>query len=178
MNKIKKATVKVFKEKVNYVYVFFSISAWGFIIAFLQNVSAIKSTFFFDITLYKKVNISLDIINNFYFKNLNMSDLFLHMIVILLLSLQTIFIIFYIKKSSHARGLKGISLSTIFTLLGTGCATCSTALITFFLGSTLSASLLSILPYAGKEFIYIAIFISVISLYVLSKKIDDPFVCV
>lgn len=75
--------------------------------------------------------------------------------------------------SSGAAGIGGL-VSGIF---GIGCAACGTFIFTSVLALFGATGLLVFLPFGGEEFGFIGVGLLVYSVYLLTKKINDPLVC-
>jgi hypothetical protein len=76
-----------------------------------------------------------------------------------------------IKKSSTS--IAGI----IIALLGVGCASCGSVLLTSFIGLGASTAIVGFLPFNGMEFNFLSIILLLISIHLVSKKIGEPIVC-
>ena len=75
--------------------------------------------------------------------------------------------------STGATGIGGL-VSGIF---GIGCAACGTFVLTSVLTLIGAGGLLAVLPFGGEEFGFIGVLLLMYSIYVLTKKINDPLVC-
>ena len=62
-------------------------------------------------------------------------------------------------------------------LIGIGCASCGSVLLSTFLGVGATAAFTGFLPLGGQEFSILGVVILVGSLYVTAKKLSDPLVC-
>ncbi len=71
----------------------------------------------------------------------------------------------HVKYHTKTGGLVGL-----FTILGIGCASCGTVVLTSVLGVVGAAGLITFLPLHGGEFQIIAFLIAYISLHVLLQK--------
>ncbi len=87
-------------------------------------------------------------------------------------------LIFYLRDK--VRNLKMATLSSVglvMALLGIGCASCGSIILTTFLGVGFSVGLLGWLPWHGLEISLVGIILLLVSIYLLAKKISQPKVC-
>ncbi len=75
--------------------------------------------------------------------------------------------------STGAAGLGGL-VSGIF---GIGCAACGTFIFTSVFALFGATGLLAFLPFGGEEFGFLGVGLLIYSIYLLTKKINDPLVC-
>ena len=62
-------------------------------------------------------------------------------------------------------------------ILGVGCASCGSFILTAALGIFGASGALSVLPFGGEEFGFLGVALLLISSYSLMKKIHEPIVC-
>jgi hypothetical protein len=85
---------------------------------------------------------------------------------------------FHLKRKIELERSIGTSLAGIvFGVLGVGCASCGSVLLTSFFGTAATLGVLGVLPLKGLEFGLIGIAILLASVLHLSKKIADPETC-
>jgi len=98
---------------------------------------------------------------------------FIYLIIIsLLFGVTTSMSIYYFL---HAGRIQTKSLGSLaLSLLGVGCGSCGTLILTSILGLTVGG-LLSFLPLRGVEFEIIGVILMLWSLYSVSRKIDNPY---
>lgn len=75
--------------------------------------------------------------------------------------------------STSAAGIGGL-VSGIF---GIGCAACGTFILTSVLAVFGATGFLAFLPFGGEEFGFLGVLLLIYSIYILTKKINDPLVC-
>lgn len=75
--------------------------------------------------------------------------------------------------TTGAAGVGGL-VSGIF---GIGCAACGTFILTSVLTLFGASGYLAILPLGGEEFGFLGVGLLIYSIYILTKKINDPLVC-
>jgi len=72
----------------------------------------------------------------------------------------------------------GVSLAGVATsLLGVGCASCGSVVLTSLVGFGSATTVLGILPFRGREFGFLGIIILLIAISFTLKKINQPYVC-
>lgn len=72
----------------------------------------------------------------------------------------------------------GMSLfGTMLGLVGVGCASCGSVVLSSIFGLGATAGFLALLPLRGLEFSFISIILLIVSITLVSKKIIDPVVC-
>ena len=72
----------------------------------------------------------------------------------------------------------GISFVGIASsLLGVGCASCGSVVLTSFIGLSSATTVLGVLPFRGQEFGLLGIIILLIAIGFTLKKINQPFIC-
>ena len=86
--------------------------------------------------------------------------------------------VYYFKRRVTLQKAGGMSIAGMLAgLIGIGCASCGSVILSTFLGVGATAAFTGFLPFGGQEFSILAIIILVASLYVTGKKIADPLVC-
>jgi hypothetical protein len=72
----------------------------------------------------------------------------------------------------------GVSLLGVATsLLGVGCASCGSVVLTSLIGLSSASTVLGILPFRGQEFGFLGIAILLMAIIYTMKKINQPFLC-
>lgn len=93
-----------------------------------------------------------------------------------LVGINIALMVFHIAKRLATAGLTstgGIALA----ILGVGCASCGSVVLSSLLGATSATSVLSILPLRGTEFSLLAIVVLGISIVITSRRIIGPVSC-
>lgn len=162
-------------------YILLSIGVFIAVLVFaiwLPNINFLSHTATSDIfTISQKVGIigsTLGGLNT----NFNLISRTLTILVALLFAINISFLIFYLLRAvkfnrSAGLGLSGFALG----LIGIGCASCGSVILTALFGIGATAGFISYLPLKGQEFGIISIILLSLSIYLLAKKIKDPIVC-
>ncbi|MBI2042064.1 MAG: hypothetical protein HYT20_03565 [Candidatus Nealsonbacteria bacterium] len=86
---------------------------------------------------------------------------------------------FYFKTRFALQRAAGASMAGILSgLLGIGCASCGSVILTSLFGLSATASFIGILPLKGQEFGLLGIGILGFSIFFTAKKIKSPAVCI
>jgi hypothetical protein len=103
-------------------------------------------------------------------------------LVSFIMGLNIALLVLYIKRrqlgpdNKMKTGWAGIG-GTVSAILGIGCASCGSIIITSVLGIAGGGALVALLPFQGYEFGVIGLVLLTYSIYYLTKKINDPLVC-
>lgn len=85
---------------------------------------------------------------------------------------------YYLKHRLAMGREMGMSLfGTMLGLVGVGCASCGSVVLSSMFGLAATAGFLALLPLRGLEFGLISIVLLVVSITLVSKKIMDPMAC-
>ena len=99
-------------------------------------------------------------------------------VISVLFGLNISLTVYYFKRRVTLQKAGGMSIAGMIAgLIGLGCASCGSVILSTFLGVGATAAFTGFLPFGGQEFSILAIIILVASLYVTGKKIADPLVC-
>ena len=162
-----------------FVFVAIGVSFLAFLTAiWLANLELLKFVLFseqFSIASKFKVIIASfgGIVTNFH-----TTSMIVTLLVIALFGINVAMVSYYLKckvalDRSAGAGLAG----TVFGMMGVGCASCGSVLITTFFGAAFTASVVGVLPLRGLEFGLAGVLLLVTSIYFTSKKIAHPEVC-
>jgi len=95
-----------------------------------------------------------------------------------LTGIQASLLIYYLRQSMKIQQEMGVSLVGVATsLLGVGCASCGSVVLTSLIGFGSATTVLRVLPFRGQEFGFVGIAILLITIGFTFKKINQPFVC-
>ena len=95
-----------------------------------------------------------------------------------LTGIQASLLIYYLRQTIMVQREMGVSLLGVATsLLGVGCASCGSVVLTSFIGLSSASTVLGILPFRGQEFGLLGIIILLIAIGFTLKKINQPFIC-
>lgn len=96
-----------------------------------------------------------------------------------LTGVQMSLLIYYLRQSARIQAEMGVSLAGVATsLLGVGCASCGSVVLTSLIGFGSATTVMGILPFRGQEFGFVGIAILLIAINYTIKKINQPFTCV
>lgn len=108
-------------------------------------------------------------------------DRFSGLLLLLLAALAGInftLLVYYLKqriKTDRSAGLGFIG--TLVGLLGIGCASCGSVILSSVFGLAAASGFLGILPWHGLEFALIGIALLLLSIVLLARKINNPLIC-
>lgn len=95
-----------------------------------------------------------------------------------LTGIQSSLLVYYLRQSIRIQREMGVSLAGVATsLLGVGCASCGSVVLTSLVGFGSATTVLGILPFRGREFGFLGIIILLIAISFTLKKINQPYVC-
>ena len=163
-------------------YVAVAIAVALMVIAFaawLPNLHLITQTMTSEtMTLWQKTNLMTSLLGSLQtnFTPLSRSVTF---ISAGLAGVQVSLLVFYLKQTSRIQ--QSMSMSTLgvaSSLLGVGCASCGSVVLTSFIGFGSAMAILGFLPFRGQEFGFIGIVILLVAISFTLKKIYQPYVCV
>ena len=95
-----------------------------------------------------------------------------------LTGIQTSLLIYYLRQTIMVQREMGVSLLGVATsLLGVGCASCGSVVLTSLIGLSSASTVLGILPFRGQEFCFLGIAILLMAISYTMKKINQPYLC-
>ncbi len=95
-----------------------------------------------------------------------------------LTGIQASLLIYYLRESVRIQREMGVSLAGVATsMLGVGCASCGSVVLTSLIGFGSATTLLGILPFRGQEFGILGIVILLLAINFTLKKINQSFNC-
>jgi hypothetical protein len=95
-----------------------------------------------------------------------------------LAGIQTSLLIYYLRQTIMVHREMGVSLLGVATsLLGVGCASCGSVVLTSLIGLSSASTVLGILPFRGQEFGFLGIAILLMAITYTMKKINQPLLC-
>lgn len=102
----------------------------------------------------------------------------LTLIVAALFSVNVSLSIYYFKRKFALEKSSGIGILGILVgMLGVGCASCGSVVLTSFFGLGTTVVVIRALPLKGQEFGILGIVVLILGIYLTAKKIDDPLIC-
>jgi len=112
------------------------------------------------------------------FSHFSLASLVLTIIIIIMTGINISLLFYYVKKSARLRRSTGMSLlGVIVGILGVGCSSCGSVLLTSVIGLSATSSILGILPFKGLEINILAIVLLGVSIVMIAKKISNPLLC-
>jgi hypothetical protein len=95
-----------------------------------------------------------------------------------LAGIQISLLIYHVRQTAQIQQSMGISALGVFSsLLGVGCASCGSVVLTSLIGLGSTSTVLGLLPLKGQEFGFIGIGILFWAITFTLKKINEPFAC-
>ena len=146
--------------------------------AWLPNLHLITKTVTSStITLWQKTNLVTSLLGSLQ-TNFSPFSRTITIISATLTGIQTSLLIYYLRQSMKIYKGLGVSLAGIATsLLGVGCASCGSVVLTSLIGFGSTTIVLAILPFRGQEFGFVGIAILLFAISFTLKKINQPYVC-
>ncbi|RJR15011.1 hypothetical protein C4579_03005 [Candidatus Microgenomates bacterium] len=95
-----------------------------------------------------------------------------------LAGVQVSLLVYYLRQTAKIQQSMGMSAIGVATsLLGVGCTSCGSIVLTSLIGFGSTTAILGFLPFRGQEFGYLGIGILLLVIHFTMKKINDPLVC-
>ena len=162
-------------------YIALSIVTFAIVITFaiwLPNINFFAHTTTSDtFTLSQKIGIISSVFGSIQ-TNFTPISRIITILVSFLFAINISFFTFYFLRAAKLNKEAGIGTSAfLLGMIGIGCATCGSVILSSFLGVGATIGFLGVLPLRGQEFGLLSIVLLSISIYFLSKKIKDPLVC-
>lgn len=86
--------------------------------------------------------------------------------------------IYYIRQTARIQKALGASVFGVMSsMLGVGCASCGSVVLTSLIGFSSATALLGILPLRGQEFSFLGMAILLIGINFTMRKINSPYEC-
>jgi len=130
-----------------------------------------------NLTLFEKISFlwnSLGAIST----NFSVLSATLTILVSMLLGLNIALMVSYFIKRIAFQKASGVGVAGMLAgLIGVGCASCGSLILSAFIGVGATAAFTGFLPLQGQEFSLLSIAILVAALYITAKKVADPLVC-
>lgn len=162
-------------------YLVLSITVALIVIAFavwLPNLHLITRTMAnSSMTVWQKTNLLASLLGSL---QTNFSP-FSRMVTIVsaaLAGIQTSLLTFYLRQAVQLQQSMGVSVVGIATsLLGVGCASCGSVILTSLIGLGSTTAVLGLLPFRGQEIGIMGIGVLLLAVGLTVKKINQPFAC-
>jgi len=95
-----------------------------------------------------------------------------------LAGVQVSLLVYYLRQTAKLQQSMGMSaLGVAASMLGVGCASCGSVVLTSLIGFGSATAVLGFLPFRGLEFGILGIGILLLAIHLTIKKINDPVVC-
>jgi len=95
-----------------------------------------------------------------------------------LAGMQVSLLVYYLKLTARLQQSMGMSaLGVATSILGVGCASCGSVVLTSFIGFCSATAVLDFLPFRGQEFGFLGIGILLFAISLTIRKINQPFAC-
>lgn len=172
-------SIKQVLSKPRYIFIF--ISTFIFVISlaiWLPNINFLSHTATSSIfTLSEKAGIISSVFGSFKTSFTPLSQ-FTTILIAFLFAINISLFIYYFLRAAKLSKEAGIgTVGFIIGVIALGCASCGSIILTSLLGIGVTAAFIGVLPLKGAEFGLLSIILLSISIYFLSKKINDPIVC-
>ena len=100
------------------------------------------------------------------------------LVLVVLAGVNVSMLAYYLKRRFTLGREVGMSLfGTTLGLVGVGCVSCGSVVLSSIFGLGATAGFLTLLPLRGLEFGLVSILLLVVSIALVSKKIIDPMIC-
>lgn len=95
-----------------------------------------------------------------------------------LAGVQVSLLVYYLRQTARAAQSMGMSaVGVTASMLGVGCASCGSVVLTSLIGFGSTTAVLGFFPFRGQEFGLLGIVILLFAIHITIKKINDPLVC-
>ena len=96
----------------------------------------------------------------------------------ILAGVQISLLVYYLKQTARVQKSLGVSaLGMATSMLGVGCASCGSVVLTSLIGFGSTTAILGFLPFRGQEFGFVGIGILLLAINLTVKKINQPYAC-
>ena len=146
--------------------------------AWLPNLHLITKTMTSStMTLWQKTNLLVGLLGSLQTNFTPLSRL-VTFVTAAFAGVQLSLLIFYIRQTAKLQQSMGMSaLGVATSMLGVGCASCGSVVLTSLIGFGATTTVLGVLPFRGQEFGFLGIGILLFAIHFTMKKINDPLVC-
>jgi len=146
--------------------------------AWLPNLHLVTKTMASStLTLWQKTNLITSLLGSLRTNFTPLSRL-VTLITAGLAGVQVSLLVYYLRQTAKLQRTMGASVVGVVTsMLGVGCASCGSVILTSLIGFGSASAILGVLPFRGQEFGFLGIGILMIAIYLTLKKINDPLAC-
>lgn len=148
------------------------------IAAWLPNIHLITKTMTSStMTLWQKTNLMTSLLGSLQ-TNFTVLSRALTFVSAGLAGVQVSLLAYYLRQTAKLQRATGMSaLGVATSMLGVGCASCGSVVLTSFIGFGSATAVLGLLPFRGQEFGLLGIIMLLFAIHITIKKINDPLVC-
>jgi len=128
-------------------------------------------------TLWQKTNLITSLLGSLK-TNFTTLSLAVTLVTAALTGVQVSLLAYYIKQTAKVQQSLGVSAIGITTsMLGVGCASCGSVVLTSLIGFGSTVAILGFLPFRGQEFGFVGIGVLLFAINFTVKKIKQPLIC-
>lgn len=100
-------------------------------------------------------------------------------ILAVLTGINLAYLVYFLRNRAAQATAGSVSgwLGIVSGLIGIGCASCGSVILSTIFGFTAVSGFLGLLPWQGTEFAVIGLALLLISIWLLAKKIINPLIC-
>ncbi|PLX24512.1 hypothetical protein C0580_05030 [Candidatus Parcubacteria bacterium] len=118
------------------------------------------------------------LVYGFFIANSTVWTLSMTILISILSGINFSMLIFYLKRRISKEKKFGVGFGgMLIGLLGVGCASCGSIILSSIFGFTAATGFLGILPFKGFELGIVGVVLLALSIYFLSRKIENPLLC-
>lgn len=146
--------------------------------AWLPNLHLISKTMTSStMTLWQKTNLLTSLLGSLQ-TNFTPLSRFVTFVSATLAGIQISLLVYYLKQIAQVQKSLGMSaLGVASSMLGVGCASCGSVVLTSLIGFASATAILGFLPFRGQEFGLVGIGILLLAINLTVKKINQPDMC-
>lgn len=178
MSSLRRSLAQVFVKPSYFLVAFIAASGVLVFSIWLPNLSLVKNTLFSSyLSPAQKAALLIATLGGFETNFTPLSRL-LTLSVAVLFGVNFAMLVYYMRNKVKLEKSLGLGFGGILTgLVGVGCASCGSVILSSIFGIGATAGFLAFLPFKGQEFGILSIAILSISIYKISQKIQNPILC-
>ncbi len=171
------ASIQVLKRRGYFVLFVFSFIVFLIFSIYLPNLGFLAKTLFSSYSFSSKVKIFFFSLGAFQ-TNFTFFGRILVLVLSFLFALNLSLLVFYLKRAVRLKKESGSGFfGALLGVLGVGCTSCGSVILSSVLGVSTTAGFLGVLPFSGKELGVLGAFFLSYSIYLSSKKIMEKDEC-
>lgn len=130
-----------------------------------------------EMTLWQKTNLIFSLLGSLQ-TNFSAFSRSITLLNALLTGIQVSLLVYYLGQKIEMQSSMGVSvIGIVSSMLGIGCASCGSVLLTTLFGLGSTTLVLGYFPLKGQEFGLLGAAILLLSIYFTIKKINQPITC-